>query len=343
MVRVVKNRFEKARSAFFSVVILGFALSFILAACNSNPDELPPEEKPEEKLEEPTIVQRQLGSEQIFALAVFRVFDGNGKSSSGVSFKSSSQNITRFNTSSIKYDFDFVEVYDAFRFFAPKIDFPFLNEICGDDEIEVFLTPFTTWVYDERENLEPFISDTLIVFRGELGIYSCMLNSGSSEPGLYEMVFSSHKRFGKDAIEKDFTPPVYEFSLKMENSFTLYSLGCKVMIDKDGNFTNQSFQWTTVQGGDFVSSNHLFSPDELTLLPETSQLCTITGIGADYFLVSGEHNLEVVHFDEHTLFFAGKDAAKSTDFAVNDVITVTFYKLYDRHNPKIAFANKIVK
>ena len=324
----------------FRPIILVFALSFILTACKSDTDELaPPEEQPEES----TFAQRQLNSEHIFALAVFRVFDDNGISGSGVSLKGSSQNMTRFNTSNIKYDFDFVEVYGAFRFFAPKIEFPLLNEICGDAEIEVFLTPFTTWVYDEQENLQPFISDTLIVFRGELGIYSCMLNGGSSAPGLYELVFSSHKRFGKDAIEKDFTPPIYEFSIKMENNFTVTSLGCRELIDKDDNLTNQPFEWTVLQGGEFVDTKHLFSPDELTFLPETSLQCTITSIDADCFLVNGEHNLKIVYFDEYTLFFAGEKEAKSSDFAISDVIIVTYDKMYDRYNPKVVFANKIEK
>ena len=335
MDRVVKNWFEKTKNVLFSVVILGFALSFVLAACKSDTDELPQEEQPD-------IVQRQLNSEKIFALAVFRVFDSINKSGSYVSLKSSSLNMARVkNTSNIKYDFDFVEVYDAYRFIAPKIDFPFLNEICGDGEIEIFLTPFTTFLSDENDNLKPFIGDTLVVFRGELGIYSCMLNSGSYSHGIYEMVFSSHKYFGKDAIKKDFTPPIYEFSVKMESSLAITSLGCKMMIDNDGNPTNESFQWTVLEGGDFVSAKHLFSPDELTVFSETVQQCTIISVGKDYFRVSGEHNLEIVYFDNYTLFFAGKDMAQSTDFSVGDIITVTFDKLYDRHNPKVTIANKI--
>ena len=78
-------------------------------------------------------------------------------------------------------------------------------------------------------------------------------------------------------------------------------------------------------------------------MPEISQQCAITGIGDDYFLVSGKFHLEKILFDEYTQFFINEQPAKAKDFAMGDVITVTFNQIYKRYNPKVAVANKIVK
>jgi hypothetical protein len=336
----MKHWFEKVGNAFFSVVILGFALSFILTSCKSK-DDIPAEEPTE------LTVQRWLRSEHLLSLAVCRVYDGTGRSlktSDGNMEKSSLFSINRLNTDeqypSIRYEFDFLKIDAAIHFLARGVNFPFLNEICGKGEIEVFLTGFNSYVYaDETKDenrIRDLVSDGLIVFRGELGIYSCMLNSG----GEYA-VYSSHKRFAGNAVEKNFTPPLYEFYIKTENKRT--SLACNVVIDKNGNYQNNPLQWTNLQGGDVVSSDKLFSTVELSNVPEISLQCTITGIGEDYFLVSSESNLEKLFFDEYTLFFADEQPAKSTDFVEGDMVTVTFDRLFERYNPKVALANKIEK
>ena len=349
---LVNQKFGKINDTFSCVMIFVFALSFLFAACKSGEDELPGEDPPEL-----TIGQRKLGNEQLVALAVCRVFDGKG-----VSVKSSFQNmekgaywsVTKSNTDDnplqIKYAFDFVEINDVICYIAQKIDFPFLNEICGEGEIEVFLTSFNTFIYadesEDKNNLQPYITDELIVFRGEWGMYSCMMNSGSYDYDdmdnlIYSLIgYSSHKRFDENAIEKDFTPPFYQFFLKTENN--LKSLTCYVS-DEIGIRPDQSVQWTILEGGEIISSDELFSTEELCDMPQISQQCTITGIGEDYFMVSGERNLEKIFFDEYTLFFAGDQEAESTDFAKGDVVTVTFNQPYERYNPKVAMANKIIK
>ena len=349
MITVMKHKFEKACSAFFSVVILGFALSFILAACKSENDipenELPENGTPTENL----TMQIRTSSEHLLALAVCRVYDGKIKSSN--SFYENTEGSPLFSIKSlgadendpVKYEFDFVKIGEAEHYLARGVDFPFLNEICGKDEIEVFLTYFNTYVYadetKDENNIVEFVGDGLIVFRGELGMYACMLNSGSSQDGVDESVYSSHKRFADHAIEKDFTPPVYEFHIKTENKQT--SLACDVLTDENGN--SSSSQWTNLQGGDIVNSDNLFSTVELTAIPEISLKCTITGMGDDYFLVESDSNLEKLYFDDYTQFLVQDQSAASSDFANGDMITVTFDRLYERYNPKVAFANKIEK
>ena len=173
MKTIMKQWFTKVYGAIFGVMILSFALT----ACKTDADELPTEEQPE------LTVQRRFDGERLVALAVCRIVDR--KSISGKSFSQDLKQASylprkRFNTEDqtpyIKYDFDFIQIDDALRFIAPKIDFPFLNEICGEGEIEVFLTSFKTFVYaDETKDvnrLEPHIFDDLIVFRGEWGMYT---------------------------------------------------------------------------------------------------------------------------------------------------------------------------
>jgi len=169
-----------------------------------------------------------------------------------------------------------------------------------------------------------------------LGMYACMMNSGW--PDMTE--YSSHKRFGKNAVEKDFTPPLYQFYIKTEKN--MISLACR-NSNEFGSFPDQPLQWTKLQGGNIVSSQNLFSTEELTVMPEISQECTITEIGEDYFMVSGKYNLQKVFFDEYTQFVAGGKPVKLTDFAKGNVITVTFDKLYEKYNPKVVLANKIAK
>ena len=347
--------FEKARNAFFGVMALIFALSFFMVACNSGEDGLPEENK-EGQTELPT-VQRKLEGEQLVALAVCRVLDGKGMSAKSLSSdlaKKSRLSINKLNTDDnplrIKYVFDFVEINAAICYIAQGIDFPFLNAICGDGEIEVFLTSFNTYRYadetKDENHLQHDISDGLIVFRGEWGIYSCMNNSGWFEHDDWDNMiyslseFSSHKRFGENAVEKDFTPPLYQFFVKTENNLT--SLAC-VASNEVGYFPPQYLQWTTLQGGETVSSENLFSMEELTVMSEMTQQCTITDIGKSYFMVSSEYNLQKVCFDEYTLFFAGNEPVESTEFATGDVVTVTFNQPYEKYNPKVAMANQIVK
>ena len=329
-------------SGFYIFLITIFV--FVLSSCKSDADNLPFEDGQQIEL---YAVKRQLVSEQLVALAVGRVFDG-------MEIKAQLP-VTRLSTDEqpliIKYAFDFVQINDAVRFTAQEIDFPFLKEICGYGEIEVFLTSFNTFVreYETKaaiNHLQPFISDDLIVFRGEWGLYSCMSNSGSWQyndmgnniSSLIE--YSSHKRFGVNSIDKDFTPPLYQFFVKTEND--VISLACS-NSNGVGISPDKSLKWTVLNGGNTVSSDELFSTEELCEMPQTSQQCTITDIGGDYFMISGNSNLEKIYFDEYTLFFADEKPAKSTDFENGDLIAVTLDKLYERYNPKVTVANIIIK
>ena len=350
--KITMKQWLKVYTTF--AVAMVFALSFILTTCKSGTDELPVDT--DNTLELPT-VQRRLENERLVALAVCRVFDTKAVTLKGSSLdikQAASLSITRLNedeqTLFVRYAFDFIQINDAVRFVAQGVDFPFLNEICGNGEIEVFLTSFNTYVYaDETKDinhLHPFISDDLIVFRGEWGIYSCLNNSGSwqydDENNMINSTieYSSHKRFGENSIDKDFTPPLYQFFVKTENNVT--SLACRAS-NEIGVPPDQSAQWTILEGGDIVSSDDLFSTEELCDIPEISQQCTITDIGGDYFIVNSNSNLERLYFDEYTLFLADEQPAESTDFAKGDAVTVTFGQPYERYNPKVALANKIVK
>jgi len=351
---IKKQWFEKARNAFLGVAVLVFALSFLLVACTCQcEDELPGVNEEEQS----ATVQRRLESEQLVALAVCRVFDGRGmslKSSSPNMAKGSYFSIAKSNTDEkshkIKYAFDFVEINDAVHYIAQGFVFPFLNEICGEGEIDVFLTSFNTYIYadetKDENNLQPQISDELIVFRGEWGMYSCMTNSGSFEYDdmnnlIYSLIgYSSHKRFSENSVEKDFTPPIYHFFVKTENDLT--SLACYAS-NEVGTRPDKSVQWTKLEGGEIISSEELFRTEELYVMSEMLQQCTITGIGGDYFFVIGERNLEKIFFDEYTLFFEGDQPVESTDFVKGDVVTVSFNKPYEKYNPKVAMANQIVK
>ena len=353
---MIENWFERMRAAFLGVIVFVVVLSFMTTSCSSDADELPAEEQPafEEGQTELTAKQRIPGAEQLISLAACHMIDGKDVLLKSTIGNTDYQRVIRLNTDdnkSFQYEFDFVQINNMVHYVAPVIDFPFLNETCGDGEIEVFITSFNTYLYadatKDKKHLRPYINEGLIVFRGDFGIYSCMDNSGSWEyDDMHQVIsalteYSSHKRFGENAIEKDFTPPLYQFFVKTENNIT--SLACDAS-NVVSVFPNQSsLEWTVLQGGDMVSSEDLFSAEELSVLPEMSQQCTIIDIGDNYFTVQSEYHLKKLIFDEYTLFFTGDQQAKPTDFAKGDMITVSFAKLYERYNPKVTTANKVVK
>jgi len=233
--KTMNQCFKKFRGTFCSVMVLGLMLSIVLTTCKSNDDDLP--------TEEPTglaAVKGRFDSERLVSLAVCRVVDG----------KSKSVKAAEEPPPVIRYAFDFVKISDATHYVAKGVDFPLLNEVCGNGEIDFFLTTFETYEYaDDTEDMErrrPVVNDDLIVFRGELGMYSCIMNSGWSEMTEY----SSHKRFSKNAVEKDFTPLLYQFYVKTENNVT--SLACR-SSNEFGSLPRQSLQWTKLQGGNIVS------------------------------------------------------------------------------------------
>ena len=330
---------EKIFGAIFSVMVFCLAMSLVLTSCKTDENNLPQDE--------PNVlpsVQRKMENVQLVAIAVGRVFDGKALS------------VKRSNSEDVppilkyEYPFDYVKINSAMRYTVNNIDFPLLNEVCGEGEIEVFLTSFDTYIFaDETKNiksLKPFIFDNLIVFRGELGIYSCMENSATINnddmnnfiSSIFE--YSSHKRFGDKAIEKDFTPPLYQFYVKTQNDER--ALAC-IKSNEIGEIPPEnSLEWTTLQGDEIVSSEELFSPIELHDMPQMSLQCTITEIGENYFLVKSNENLEKICFDELTLFVIDDLPAKVDDFEEGDSITVSFDKLYERYNPKIAIANMLV-
>jgi len=335
------TKIKKVSGVFFKAMMVGFALSVILASCKSD------EQLPEEP--EVASVQRKLGNEQLIARAVCRVVASKGKSlQNSFQYAESIANLSiiRRNTNDtdnkeiVRYSFDFIKINDAKPFVAKRIDFPFLNETCGTGDIDVFLTSFETYVYadetKDKNRLQPHIKDELIVFRGEFGMYTCMENGGSFD--LLE--YSSHKRFGNNAIEKDFTPPIYRFFVKTENNAV--SIACSD-LNQYGASLDPSMKWAVLEVGNSVKSEALFTPEELYLTPEMSQQCTIISIGDGHFMVSGIYRLEKICFDELTVFLMKGQPAQLSDFKIGDTITVTFDKPYERYNPKVAMANIIGK
>ena len=331
------------RNIMIAFIICCTALN---TACQSDDVRIPDDGRTELKN-----VKRGLGKEQLISLAVCRTFDGQD-----VSLKSDFRDIKEALFSpairlmsddqagpNIRYEFDYIEIGNALQYTVDGIDFPLLNEICGKGPIEVFLAAFNTYVYaGEAENekyLTPHISDALIMFKSELGIYACLNNGGSSVSGIEESEYSSHKRLGQNAVEKDFTPPVYKFYVKTEQHQK--SLAYKVEIDENGILQNLPLKWVKLYEVAHSDSENIFSVNELCVLPETSQQCMITEIGKDYFLVSGQYNLQKICFDDNTLFVSGELPSRVADLAKGDVITVTFDQLYEKYNPKVVMVNKI--
>jgi hypothetical protein len=180
--------------------------------------------------------------------------------------------------------------------------------------------------------------EPMIVFKSDLGIYSCIATGGGVASGVdasagYHIDFSSHKYLSEKALEKDVTPPVYPFTVRIKSNGV--TLEIPYVDDSETPLNNQQT----------VSSEELFSLVELSKIPEISVQCEVTGLGENYFTVktNATSNLEHVYFDEYTGFFIGDTSATYDNIAAGDVITVMYNKLYASYNPKSVVANKIVK
>jgi hypothetical protein len=343
---------------FIMALVLMVGLSLFVESCNKNEnhDENPDNEKVQSVSDRPNRPNRT-SAQQLLAIAVDKSFEHN------VNKQFSTKNLfgqpvaeTDNPVLHISYPYDYVKIYDVVKFSCAGVKSPIVQTICGDGEIEVYLASFALFRETDEERprnevkyvllsgIEKSIltdivfGEPMIVFKSDLGIYSCIAIGGGVASGIdasagYHIDFSSHKYLSDKALEKDVTPPVYPFTVKIKrNGVTLE------IPDVDDSETPLNNQQT-------VSSEELFSLVELSKIPEVSVQCEVTGSGENYFTVktNAASNLKQVYFDEYTGIFIGDTSATSGVIAVGDEITVTYNKLYESYNPKSVVANKIVR
>jgi hypothetical protein len=332
----MKKYLGKNGSAYFAAIVLCCALSLIFAACESTDEDT----DKKEGIEQPNLITvNRTDGGRLIALAACKLFDNKKTTLKNLVLKAESeQNPSQTRVASeaerIKYGFDYVKIIGGTRYTANNVDIPLISEVCGKDEIDVIITSFVTYT----ASMQPDVSDVLIVFRSEKGIYACMLNEGG--PGY--SIFSSHKRFEQSAVVKDFTPPLYEFYIKNENGAIM--LSGSLVSAEDGSYQKgTNLKWFPLQEKETTSDSNLFAIDELTAASQIEQQCTVTEIGKNYFLTTGDSNMKQVYFDEYTEFSVNGNPATPKDISVGDKITVTFDKLYEKYNPKAVFANKVIK
>jgi hypothetical protein len=322
-----------------------FAVSLFVMSCSNESNEKE-ETRPENVKNVP--MQRM---EQLIALAACRGFDDKGtslkrfaQSAEGIFLPVNASASDNNGSIRTRYAFDVIKIHDPVqRFVIQSEDFPYLNEICGEGEIEIFISRFSTFAYaDETQSMDrltDLFGDVAMIFRGELGTYWSMVNSG----GDWGSEYSSHKRLSGNTLEKDFTPPVYSFYLREEKGKIM--LGFRVTIYENGTINPSHVEpqgWVELNG-DILSGENVYTMDKLADLPEISQQCTVVETGESYFMVKGDSGLKQVYFDEYTEFFKGSSPVTPGDIAAGDAIIVTFSKLYERYKPTIVIANKIVK
>jgi hypothetical protein len=342
------------RLAITVILVLALPLAFQACEKSGNNEKVDDSQLPNDVNPPVATSVRKIDAMQLLGIAADRTFEKNaGKpylKDVAIS-RASKSNIIRLaeenTTPVVRYPFDYIKIYDVVRFSSESLEIPIIQEKCGEGAIDVLLANFDLFIYkgkDSKDSLEHSIGgESMIVFKGELGMYCCILNSYMSDgKNIQEFEFSSHKHFINGALEKDFTPPTYQFYVKFESEVTLnYSK------DHIGGLVGYSFippnNWVTLNNREAVSAEEMFSITDLSALPAISQQCRITGIEDGYFTVetSEESNLETVYFDEYTEFFKGEEQVTPASVAIGDVVTITFGKLYEAYNPKKVFADKI--
>jgi hypothetical protein len=345
---------------FIIAMIIMSAASLLIVSCNGieNQDEELNSEK-----EEVRHVPNRMNVQQLLAIAVDKSFENSFKQQFAtkglVSGISPYQHVAGAdNILHVSYPYDSIKICDVVKFSCAGVKSPLVQEACGDGELEVFIASFAMFLSAEEEkadvkslNVDENIllnmmgGEPMIVFKSELGIYSCISNGG----GLFDATgysnpyteFSSHKYLSDKALEKNMLFPIFQF-------IVILSEDGKVILKTTGV---DEYHSTTVYNSEILLSNQqTVSPQELFSLvelgsniSEVSLQCEVTELNENYFTItaSKDFNLERVYYDEYTGFFAGDKSATYADIAVGDVINVTFGKLYENYNPKSVVANKI--
>jgi hypothetical protein len=350
---MICNRRIKAFE-FRSFIILWMIVpmvSLLIGSCSRTENQ---DEGLNSENEEAPYVPNRTNVQQLLAIAVNKSFE-NGFNQP-VSTKAFVSDMSRYQPVAgedhvlhISYPYDYIKIYDVVRFSCAGVKSPLVEAICGDGEIEVLIADFALFVNPEEADADAdenmMIGEPMIVFKSELGIYSCIANGGGLTDATdissdYYTEFSSHKYLSDKALEKEFIYPVFQFIVKYENG--------KVTLKTTG--TNEEYSTTVYADEIPLSNQQAVSPQELFSLvelgsniPEASLQCEVTELNENYFTVKtgSDFNLESVYYDEYTEFIIGGKTATDADIAVGNIINVTFGKLYENYNPKSVIANGI--
>ena len=332
-----------------------FILPFILLSCLKN-DGIPDDgdkDKPQEILPGFTLetMKRNDGG-RLLAIATIKNFDAQTR---GVADQASTRPTTLRadgDLPSVQYPFDAVEIQGGSAYTVSSKEFPVLRSICGDGELIVIVSAFSAYKdqVDFPEGTNPgigivpgmqlVVSDGMIVFRGALGLYSCLLNGGQNNISYY----SSHKKITDQAVIKDVTPPIYTFCIWSEVGGT--KLGFKKEVNADGSIPDDmGILWADLTPIGKPGESHIYPVEELTDLPQASQVCTITEKQDSVLLVSAPppSAIKKVLYDSYTVFSSANSPSSASAFKAGDVITITYDKLFEGYQPEVVFANTVVK
>jgi hypothetical protein len=343
---------------FIVTMIIMLAVSLFIESCKKNENQ-----ETGSNDEEVQYSPNRQNVQQLLAIAVNKSFENNRKQQSLT--KSSVSDITPHKLAAeadnpilhISYPYDYIKIHNVFKFSCAGVESPIVQAICGDGEIEVFIANFELFNENEAdmnqstfETEEPvlaniIIGEPMIVFKSDLGIYSCISNGGAMidipiAPSDYYTVFSSHKYLSDKALEKNLAYPIYQFVVKLTgDKVTLETAGAD-----DERITTVYADEILLYNQQAVSAQELFNLVELsTNIPDISLQCEVTGLFENYFTVKTDENsnIEIVYYDEYTGFLSEDKGITPADIHVGDVINVTFSKLYESYNPKSIIANQI--
>jgi hypothetical protein len=356
---------------FIIAMILVSVVSLSIESCNKNENQ---DEKLNNESEEVQYVPNRTNVQQLLAIAVDKSFENSFNQQPSTKGFVSDQGRYQLvaetdNPLHVSYPYDYIKIYDAVKFSCDGVISPVVEEICGNGKLEVYIASFALFngleekeAEEEKEAKEKtadvnssnvdgdlldkvMMGEPMIVFKSELGIYSCISNGTGVVDQTTDMnnnyiEFSSHKYLSDKALEKNLVYPLFQFRMRyMDGKVTLRTTGW------DGTLTIYADN-IPLYNQQTVSPKELFSLVKLSSnIPEISLQCEVTELHENYFTVKtgNESNLETVYYDEYTGFFVGGNSATYADIAVGDVIDVTFGKLYESYNPKSIIANKIIK
>lgn len=331
-----KPRYQfRLRYAFLAFLIFVLTLGIIALIGPENRVENPSLENPVENIEDyfnPEKLELNYliysGVTKSFEAASFQELRNNN---GPILKKLSQETETDEDENIFHHPFEYLRINNPLSFYV-NIE-PGTNELiekhCGSGEIEVIICK----VFFHVEG--GFVQEeSLIIFKGVYGIYSCLTNGGSDFydensniiKSIYE--FSSHKYISGNEVIKD---------LRLKNVIrVIVDQGVPLSLEFEDLYTSEIYNSYEPYSPKSINCSDLYSVKELFTFGIVFFETRITGIEADFIKVAAVEGLNLVNgqFDHYS-------EINRENLEVGQYVKITYLKYYEEYNPITTYLYKI--
>ena len=271
----------------------------------------------------------------------------------------------------VSYPFDFVKIINAKEFYlSQETENSILSDnYCGKGNLRVIIAEFET-LRNSESGGQPIvdISDTIAVFMGGQGLYSCLMGGGgylgqleNGEPDFnnFYCSFSSYKQLNDDTVSKDLTPPIFTFNFKIN-----FQDGIDINMYEEiwyKEYGPEDIEHLTINLGSYamisdsfreIEKETLYSVLELSTIPQIELNCFIeeiekgeetqTGALRVFHQEEGLNLKKIVITDDTEICFSNGEKTENYGFIPGCNITIFYDNYYEEYNPVITYVNKVI-